>query len=191
MCVSISNIIHVRLIGLCLFSRAHHHQHHPAQHSTNNHHNKLNCQKTCWTQILRWAGELQQNDEMILLVRLPTKLHIFAGLNFSGYKSARRSAARTAGCRVRRCVSLQRAALQHCSRGAGLVIVLDIFGPNKAHSLTYLSDLQPPALKYLRRKDTWIIPRIMLVAVSLGAAAPCSIHLNTGQLLPFIFCKLA
>ena len=153
---------------------------------TNNHHNMLNCQKTCWTQILRWAGELQQNDEMILLVRLPTKLHIFAGLNFSGYKSAQRSAARTAGCRVRCCVSLQ-----HCSRGAGLVIVLDIFCPNKAHSLPYLSDLQPPALKYLWRKDTWIIPRIMLVAVSLGAAAPCSIHLNTGQLLPFIFCKLA
>ena len=25
LCVSISNIIHVRLIGLCLFSRAHHH----------------------------------------------------------------------------------------------------------------------------------------------------------------------
>ena len=47
LCVSISNIIHVRLIGLCLFSRAHHHQHHPAQHSTNNHHNKVNCQKTC------------------------------------------------------------------------------------------------------------------------------------------------
>ena len=81
-------------------------------------------------------------------------------------------------------------SVQHCSRGAGLVIVLDIFGPNKAHSLPYLSDLQPPALKYLRRKDTWIIPRIMLVAVSLGAAAPCSIYLNTGQLLPFIFCKL-
>ena len=113
--VSISNIIHVRLIGLCLCSRAHH-QPASTQHLTNNHHNKLNCQKTCWTEILRWAEELQQNDEMSLLVRLPTKLHIFAGLNFSGYKSARRCAARTAGCRVRCCVSLQRAALQQGCR---------------------------------------------------------------------------
>ena len=38
-------------------------------------------------------------------------------------------------------------SVQHCSRGAGQVIVLDIFGPNKAHSLAIFI---PPAASCIK-----------------------------------------
>ena len=51
------------------------------------------------------------------------------------------------GLQAAGCGAVSACSVQHCSRGAGQVIVLDIFGPNKAHSLAIFI---PPAASCIK-----------------------------------------